>query len=61
MGFVMCQSQAVVWCYCAGGQVVMSMSGGQVHVENVVDWPSVVQQFLSQHRQRDRSPPERDE
>ncbi len=57
----MCQSQAVVWCCCAGGQMVMSMSGGQVRVENVVDWPSVVQQFLAQRRQRDRSPPERDE
>ncbi|XP_016365820.1 serine/threonine-protein phosphatase 6 regulatory ankyrin repeat subunit C-like [Sinocyclocheilus rhinocerous] len=44
-----------------GGQMTMSMSGGQVRVENVVDWPSVVQQFLAQRRQRDRSPPERDE
>ncbi|XP_048059090.1 transient receptor potential cation channel, subfamily N, member 1 isoform X2 [Megalobrama amblycephala] len=38
-----------------GGQITMSRSGGQVHVENVVDWPSVVQQFLTQRRQRDRS------
>ncbi|XP_059366352.1 serine/threonine-protein phosphatase 6 regulatory ankyrin repeat subunit B-like [Carassius carassius] len=44
-----------------GGQIVMSMSGGQERVENVVDWPSVVQQFLAQRRQRDRSQLERDE
>uniref|UniRef100_A0A8C2J501 Serine/threonine-protein phosphatase 6 regulatory ankyrin repeat subunit B-like n=1 Tax=Cyprinus carpio TaxID=7962 RepID=A0A8C2J501_CYPCA len=44
-----------------GGQIVMSMSGEQVRVENVVDWPSVVQQFLAQRRQRDRSQLERDE
>ncbi|XP_073678272.1 transient receptor potential cation channel, subfamily N, member 1 [Garra rufa] len=44
-----------------GGQITLSRSGGQVRVENVVDWPSVVQQFLSQRRQRDRSPLERDE
>ncbi|XP_067217780.1 transient receptor potential cation channel, subfamily N, member 1 [Chanodichthys erythropterus] len=37
------------------GQITMSRSGGQVHVENVVDWPSVVQQFLTHRRQRDRS------
>ncbi|XP_043088850.1 transient receptor potential cation channel, subfamily N, member 1 isoform X2 [Puntigrus tetrazona] len=41
------------------GQMVMSMSGGRMRVENVVDWSSVVQQFLTQHRQRDRSLPER--
>ncbi|KAK7139556.1 hypothetical protein R3I93_016630 [Phoxinus phoxinus] len=44
-----------------GGQITMSICGGQVRVENVVDWPSVVQQFLSQRRQRDRSLAERDE
>ncbi|XP_052389010.1 serine/threonine-protein phosphatase 6 regulatory ankyrin repeat subunit B-like isoform X1 [Carassius gibelio] len=44
-----------------GGQIVMSMSGGRERVENVVDWPSVVQQFLAQRRQRDRSQLERDE
>ncbi|XDV33670.1 hypothetical protein PO909_003992 [Leuciscus waleckii] len=44
-----------------GGQIPMSRYGGQVRVENVVDWPSVVQQFLSQRRQRDRSLAERDE
>ncbi|ROI69406.1 Ankyrin-3 [Anabarilius grahami] len=47
--------------FCFGGQITMSRSGGQVHVENVVDWPSVVQQFLTQRRQRDRSLTERDE
>ncbi len=41
--------------------MAMSMSGGQVRVENVVDWPSVVQKFLAQRRQRVRSPPERNE
>ncbi|XP_067282389.1 transient receptor potential cation channel, subfamily N, member 1 [Pseudorasbora parva] len=44
-----------------GGQVTISRSGGQVGVESVVDWPSVVQQFLAQRKQRDRSPVERDE
>lgn len=44
-----------------GDRITMSRCGGQVRVENVVDWPSVVQQFLSQRRQRDRSLAERDE
>ncbi|XP_077086187.1 transient receptor potential cation channel, subfamily N, member 1 [Siphateles boraxobius] len=37
-----------------GGQITVSSCGGQVHVEDVVDWPSVVQRFLSQRRQRER-------
>ncbi|NP_899192.1 transient receptor potential cation channel, subfamily N, member 1 [Danio rerio] len=44
-----------------GGQISLAHSGGHVRVENVADWPSVVQQFLSQRRQRDRSTAERDE
>lgn len=52
--------RVIMLCHCAGGQITLSMSGGHVRVENVVDWPSVVQQFLSQHRQRERSPPERE-
>ncbi|XP_051526903.1 transient receptor potential cation channel, subfamily N, member 1 [Myxocyprinus asiaticus] len=40
------------------GQITLSRTGGQLRVENVVDWPLVVQQFLTRHRQRDRSPSE---
>ncbi|KAI7798397.1 transient receptor potential cation channel [Triplophysa rosa] len=41
-----------------GSQVMISRSGGQLRVENVVDWPMVVQKFLAQRRQRDRSSPD---
>lgn len=45
-------------CMCTGSQVMISRSGGQLRVENVVHWPMIVQQFLAQRRQRDRSSPD---
>nr|XP_055076899.1 transient receptor potential cation channel, subfamily N, member 1 isoform X1 [Misgurnus anguillicaudatus] len=35
------------------GKQMMSRPGGQLRVESVVHWPQIVQQFLTQHRQRD--------
>ncbi|KAL2080256.1 hypothetical protein ACEWY4_024049 [Coilia grayii] len=44
----------------AGGPSLPLRQGGQVRVEQVVDWAAVVQRFLALHGQRDRNSPERE-